>query len=229
VSAAISVGRIGDEPRANVPTHDVQGGAVDQEQDDERTMSAQRTAYIGLGSNLGQRARNLRQAIERLDDRGTQVGRVSTVYETEPVGPIREQPMFYNAVAELHTELESLDLLRHCQAVEAAMGRRRSVPKGPRVIDLDLLLVDEVELSHPDLELPHPNLTERAFVLLPLIELRPMATDPRDGQLLCRQLDPLLRKQHIRRVGSIGLLAAREDAQLEATPPPDAASAGSRR
>jgi 2-amino-4-hydroxy-6-hydroxymethyldihydropteridine diphosphokinase len=134
-------------------------------------------AAIALGSNLSSRfgapAENLREAIHRLDDLGT-VTAVSRFHETEPVG-YTQQPKFLNAVALLETEVSPLDLLRGLLAVEHSMGRDRgkSPPKGPRIIDLDLLLYGTLVLDDPALTLPHPSLHERRFVLAPLAEVAP--------------------------------------------------------
>jgi 2-amino-4-hydroxy-6-hydroxymethyldihydropteridine diphosphokinase len=132
---------------------------------------------IALGSNLSSRfgapADNLREAIHRLDDLGA-VTAVSRFHETEPVG-YTQQPRFLNAVVLLETEVSPLDLLRGLLAIEHSMGRDRakSPPKGPRLIDLDLLLYGDLVLDDPALTLPHPSLHERRFVLAPLAEVAP--------------------------------------------------------
>ena len=134
-------------------------------------------AAIALGSNLSSRfgapADNLREAIHRLDDLGT-VTAVSRFHETEPVG-FTQQPRFLNAVALLETDIRPLDLLRGLLAIEHSMGRDRakSPPKGPRIIDLDLLLYGSLVLDDAALTLPHPALHERRFVLVPLAEVAP--------------------------------------------------------
>ena len=139
-------------------------------------------AAIALGSNLSSRfgapADNLREAIHRLDDLGT-VTAVSRFHETEPVG-FTQQPRFLNAVALLETEVSPLDLLRGLLAIEHSMGRDRakSPPKGPRIIDLDLLLYGDLVLDDPALTLPHPSLHERRFVLAPLAEIAPAWRHP---------------------------------------------------
>jgi 2-amino-4-hydroxy-6-hydroxymethyldihydropteridine diphosphokinase len=119
------------------------------------------------------------------------------------VGPRRDQPRFYNAVAQVQTTLDPCALLKRCLEVEALMGRRREVVKGPRVIDIDLLLIGDLVASWPELTIPHPELSRRAFVLLPLLEISPMATDPRDDTLLCRLIDSLLRSQSIVKAGRL--------------------------
>ncbi len=138
------------------------------------------TAYIGLGSNLGDRMATLRTAVQRLETLGRITG-VSSLYETEPVGYL-EQPRFLNAVVALETALAPIDLLRALLGIERDLGRTRSFPNAPRTLDLDLLLVDDVILDTTELTLPHPRLHERAFVLVPLAEIAPEAVHPVSGQ-----------------------------------------------
>lgn len=128
------------------------------------------TAYLGLGSNLGDRLENLRSAVRLIASaRGVTVRRSSRVYETEPVGP--RQPPFLNAVVEVRTDLDPRGLLEACRAVEDELGRVRAERWGPRTIDVDLLSFDELTLDEPDLVVPHPRMHERGFVLVPLLEL----------------------------------------------------------
>jgi 2-amino-4-hydroxy-6-hydroxymethyldihydropteridine diphosphokinase len=147
-----------------------------------------RSAYLSLGSNLGDRRAHLEQSLARLVNPELQIKRLSSIYESEPMGPLTDQPDFLNAVAELETTLEPRELLAHCQAVEKALGRKRQIPKGPRTVDLDLLLIDQLVLHGPELILPHPELTRRAFVLEPLLEIAPALFDPRDRTPLARHL-----------------------------------------
>ena len=134
-------------------------------------------AAIALGSNLpssyGPSEVNLRTALTRLADLGHVIA-VSTFHTTDPVGYL-DQPRFLNAAALLETDLTPLDLLHSLLAIEHTMGRDRSTapPKGPRIIDLDLLLVDDLTVQTPELTLPHPALHERRFVLAPLAEIAP--------------------------------------------------------
>jgi 2-amino-4-hydroxy-6-hydroxymethyldihydropteridine diphosphokinase len=132
-------------------------------------------AYIGLGSNLGEREATLREALDRLasEDR-IEVVAVSSFRETDPVG-VLDQPRFVNAAAALETSLSPRDLLQRLLEVERALGRDRSKEErwGPRTIDLDLLLYGDEEVDEPGLTVPHPFLTERRFVLEPLLELDP--------------------------------------------------------
>lgn len=163
--------------------------------------------YVGLGSNLGDREALLARALAGLARRGVHVRRVSSVYESEPVGPVREQPAFYNAVAEVETELSPRAALRACLDVEQELGRERRVPQGPRNIDLDLLLADDLVACWPELQLPHPALTLRAFVLRPLLELRPDLADPRDGTLLATHLARVESTQVLRRLNDVAIAA----------------------
>jgi 2-amino-4-hydroxy-6-hydroxymethyldihydropteridine diphosphokinase len=127
------------------------------------------TVYLSLGSNLGDRELNLRTAISRLSALG-KVIRISSFYETEPVEFI-EQPWFLNCAIELQTSLTPQELLHGLLALERHMGRERFQPKGPRLIDLDILLFDDLTLHEPGLTIPHPALHERGFVLEPLAEI----------------------------------------------------------
>jgi 2-amino-4-hydroxy-6-hydroxymethyldihydropteridine diphosphokinase len=142
-------------------------------------------AYVGLGSNLGDREATLRAALGDLDSSpGVRVAAVSTLIETEPVGYL-DQPSFLNGVAALETELSPRALLDLLLAVERRHGRRREgVPQGgPRTLDLDLLLYGEAELDEPGLRVPHPRLHERAFVLGPLAELDSSLNIPAKGRV----------------------------------------------
>jgi 2-amino-4-hydroxy-6-hydroxymethyldihydropteridine diphosphokinase len=126
-------------------------------------------AFLGLGSNLGDRLANLRRAVALLDRDGIGVLRTSRVYETAPVGP--PQPDYLNAVVEVATDLDPHDLLRSCLEVEERMGRVRAERWGPRVIDIDVLTYGSEIIDDADLVVPHPRMHERAFVLVPLLEL----------------------------------------------------------
>jgi 2-amino-4-hydroxy-6-hydroxymethyldihydropteridine diphosphokinase len=126
---------------------------------------------LGLGSNLGDRLANLQAAVDGLAAvPGIRVRQCSRVYETEPVGG-PDQPDFLNAVVEVETGMEPAELLRECLAVEASLGRVRQERWGPRVIDIDILTCGRREIDEPGLQVPHPRLHERMFVLAPLLEL----------------------------------------------------------
>ena len=128
-------------------------------------------AYIGIGSNMGDSAASLRAAALRLADLGT-IAAASQVYETDPVG-YEDQPVFLNAVVALDTTLAPETLLAGLHAIEAEFKRERSIRWGPRTLDLDLIVYDDISLQRPELTLPHPRLFERAFVLVPLAEIAP--------------------------------------------------------
>jgi 2-amino-4-hydroxy-6-hydroxymethyldihydropteridine diphosphokinase len=135
-------------------------------------VAQSRRAYIGLGSNLGDRWRNLSEAVHTLEASGDVVA-VSAVYETEPVGGPENQDLYLNAVVELATTDDPRRLLERCRDLEARAGRVRTVRFGPRTLDADVLLVGELEVHDPDLVVPHPRMWERRFVLAPLAELAP--------------------------------------------------------
>lgn len=157
------------------------------------------TVYVGLGSNLGDRARAILLALHGLQALPkTRVVRISSLYQTRPWG-VAGQPDYYNLVAEIETGLEPLALLRHCLALESSLGRVR--PPGarwaPRPIDLDLLWVDGVTTQTPELTLPHPRLLQRAFVLVPLAELCPGL--PIEGRTVAEHLAMLNRAEPVSR------------------------------
>jgi 2-amino-4-hydroxy-6-hydroxymethyldihydropteridine diphosphokinase len=134
-------------------------------------------AFLGLGSNLGDRERFLADALGSLGD---SVRAVSDVYETEPVGGPGGQDPFLNLVAELDTDLEPHDLLAVCRRLESAAERVREVRWGPRTLDVDVLWIDGVVLDDPELTVPHPRMRQRRFVLAPLSELAPELVDSED-------------------------------------------------
>ena len=147
------------------------------------------TAYVALGSNLGDRLEHLRAAARRLDaTRGIDLVRSSRVYETEPVGP--RQPPYLNAVVEVETTLTPHELLEAARGVEDSLGRVRAERWGPRTIDVDILVYDELTVDEPDLEIPHPRMHERGFVLVPLGELDADAMLPGGRRLSTHRLSP---------------------------------------
>lgn len=142
-------------------------------------------ALLGIGSNLGDRLDTLQRAVDLLNaEPGIRVVRSSRVFETEPVGEV-EQPEFLNAVLEIDTDLEPRGLLAATQRVESALGRTREIRWGPRTLDVDVLLIDTLTIDDPALTVPHPRMHERAFVLVPLLDLRPTPSLP-DGTDLLR-------------------------------------------
>ena len=133
-------------------------------------------AYIALGANIGDSLSNMRAAVKALDlDGNCRVTQVSSLYKTAPVG-YRDQPEFLNAVVELRTTLSPGELLAVCDKIERRIGRKRTIRWGPRVIDIDILLYDDMTLCDGDLVLPHPRMMERSFVLVPLAEIAPELT-----------------------------------------------------
>ncbi len=163
----------------------------------------ERTGYLGLGSNVGDREEHLRAALRLLPEHGVQVEAVSSLYETEPVGEILDQPDFLNAAARIRTALEPEQLLDACKAIEIEQGRMFAGPRhGPRPLDLDLLLLGDVELDGERLRLPHREVTSRRFVLAPLLELDPELALP-DGTRLDAALAALGPGQRAERVGSL--------------------------
>jgi 2-amino-4-hydroxy-6-hydroxymethyldihydropteridine diphosphokinase len=151
------------------------------------------TVYIALGTNVGEREANLLQALQLLPESGVQIRRVSSIYETEPVDYL-DQEWFLNAVLEAQTELDALDLLSALRVIEARMGSNKAFAKGPRKIDLDILLYGNQTIDTPELQVPHPRMLERKFVLIPLAEIAPNLRHPswKSGvaQLLAGIRDP---------------------------------------
>jgi 2-amino-4-hydroxy-6-hydroxymethyldihydropteridine diphosphokinase len=127
--------------------------------------------YFGLGANLGDREAQIRTAVSKLEASDLRLIGMSSICETEPVG-LLDQPMFLNAVAEFESELSPRELLSRALRVEREMGRVRTVPNGPRNIDIDLLLCGDLAVNEPDLVVPHPRYREREFVMKPLRELQ---------------------------------------------------------
>jgi 2-amino-4-hydroxy-6-hydroxymethyldihydropteridine diphosphokinase len=136
-----------------------------------------KTVYLGLGSNMGDREAMLRSALAELASPRLDVRRVSPIYETEPMD-VPGQHWFLNMVAEAATELFPLQLLHYTSRIETRLGRRRLMPKGPRSIDIDILLYGNAIVTTTELELPHPRFRSRRFVLAPLADLAPDLRDP---------------------------------------------------
>jgi 2-amino-4-hydroxy-6-hydroxymethyldihydropteridine diphosphokinase len=135
------------------------------------------TVYLSLGSNLGNREGHLRRAIAALPPSGVQVQQVSSIYETEPVDYL-DQPWFLNCVLEAETDLQPLALLEALRSIESQLGGQKQFAKGPRKIDLDILLYGNETIATPELQVPHPRMLQRRFVLTPLAELAPELKHP---------------------------------------------------
>jgi 2-amino-4-hydroxy-6-hydroxymethyldihydropteridine diphosphokinase len=136
-----------------------------------------KTVYLGLGSNVGDRERNLAAAIEQLAGPGFRVTRVSSTFETEPID-FTAQRWFLNLVVEAETDLFPMQLLSRTLKIERSLGRVRTVKNGPRTIDIDILLYGKTVIHSASLEVPHPRIAERRFVLAPLAELAPDLRHP---------------------------------------------------
>ena len=158
--------------------------------------------YLGLGSNIGDRRAQLEKAVAALPENGVKVLASSSVYETEPVGLVLDQRQFYNACLRVETDHGPEELLRACKEVERSLGREPGGRRhGPRPSDVDVLLLDELEYASDRLTLPHPEVTSRRFVLVPLLELEPGLTLP-DGTSLPQALTALGGDgQEVRRAG----------------------------
>ena len=158
-------------------------------------------AYLSLGSNLGDREASLQEAVDRLHSLGTKVKRVSPVYETAPRDMIT-QPAFLNAVVEIETQLFPMQLLSLVMRIEREMGRKRIVAKGPRLIDVDVIAYGAFTVSTPQLQIPHPRMHERRFVLEPLAELAPEWRHPASRQTV-REMLAQVRDQQVRRASYV--------------------------
>jgi 2-amino-4-hydroxy-6-hydroxymethyldihydropteridine diphosphokinase len=157
-----------------------------------------KTVYLSIGSNLGGRERNLRDALGLLAGPSLRILRVSSFYETEP-RDVPDQPWFVNAVVEAETDLFPKQLLARLQKIERQLGRKRIRPKGPRTIDIDILLYGEAVIATDDLTVPHPRMGERRFVLEPLAELGPELRHPVTRRTV-REMLRAVAGQQVRRV-----------------------------
>jgi len=155
--------------------------------------------YLALGSNIGEREQNLREAIRLLGAANIRITKISSIYETEPVDYL-DQPWFLNAVLVAQTELPPAQLLGILRAIESQMGSKKAFAKGPRLIDLDILLYDDAAIDTPDLQVPHPRMLQRNFVLIPLAEIAPALRHPSwsasVAELLSRSQDPGMVRKH---------------------------------
>lgn len=164
-----------------------------------REKAKMNRAFIGLGTNIEPRKQYLDQAIEKLSHHGEiDVVKMSSIYETPPVGYL-DQATFLNMVVEVTTSLKNLALLKACQQIEQDLGRERTIKNGPRTIDLDILLYNHEYRELEGLQLPHPRMHERAFVLVPLSEIAPEQIIPTSG----KSVEELLRDCPTREVNEI--------------------------
>lgn len=147
------------------------------------------TVYLGLGSNLGDRLANIKKALHMLESR-VDMQAVSSVYETEPWG-LKSQPWFLNVVCSAETDLVPHALLDFLKRIERQLGRQHTVRYGPRRIDIDILFYNDQVIDDPKLRIPHPRLAERAFVLIPLVEIAPDLDHPETGETLRAMLTEL--------------------------------------
>ncbi|MBM7650279.1 2-amino-4-hydroxy-6-hydroxymethyldihydropteridine diphosphokinase [Bacillus ectoiniformans] len=155
-------------------------------------------AYLSLGTNIGDRGDNLQRALKMMDsDKDVQIERVSSIYETEPVG-YTEQAPFLNMAVCVATGLSAEELLDRCLGVERELGRVREFKWGPRIIDLDILLYNHDNIESETLIIPHPRMHERAFVLIPLLEIDSTIIFPADGTLLKEALCSIQGKEGVR-------------------------------
>ncbi|MCX5718245.1 MAG: 2-amino-4-hydroxy-6-hydroxymethyldihydropteridine diphosphokinase [Nitrospirae bacterium] len=148
------------------------------------------TAYIGIGSNIGNREDNCQKAIKLIEKNGIAVRKQSSMYETEPWG-IKDQPKFINMAIDVETDKKPEELLRILKEIEKEIGRTETTKWGPRVIDLDILFYDDLILKTDNLEIPHPLMHERDFVLKPLSEIAPDKRHPVTGKTVKKMLNQL--------------------------------------
>ncbi len=154
-------------------------------------------AYLGLGSNLGDRAANIRQGVDRLGDVSTELT-MSSLYETPPAG-FADQPPFLNGACRIWTPLDPFELLRAVNDIMSCLGHNRPVPDAPRALDVDILLHGRAVLTAPHLTVPHPRMAERPFVLVPLEEIGPGFVHPVTGETIREMLQKLPKRAEVRK------------------------------
>lgn len=159
--------------------------------------------YLGLGSNLGDRQSRLDQALDLLSQR-LRMGQVSSIYDTEPVGNT-SQPRFLNQVCEVYTRLAPHELLALAKGIELKLGRATGKANAPRPIDIDILFYNEQVIKTPELTIPHPRLTRRAFVLVPLAEIAPNLVHPANGKTVKQLLASLNEVQGVLKLDNTGV------------------------
>jgi len=155
--------------------------------------------YLSLGSNVGDREANLRGAIAALAAAGVRVKRVSSFYETEPVD-LLEQPWFLNCVVEGETEIGALELLQTLRLIESRMGSKKLVAKGPRLLDMDILLYGDEAIDTGELQVPHPRMHLRKFVLVPLTEIAPGLRHPSWSKTAAEKLAETVDRSLVRKI-----------------------------
>jgi 2-amino-4-hydroxy-6-hydroxymethyldihydropteridine diphosphokinase len=166
------------------------------------SRSDSRVAFLGLGSNLGDREANINKALVELVRLGRcSLRKVSSLYETKPVG-IEDQPQFLNMAAEVETGLAPKQLLERIREVERRIGREKTFKWGPRVIDIDILLYDDLHVAEDNLEIPHPEMHRRGFVLIPLAEIAPSAKHPVLG-LTVLELSEAVGSEGVSKIASV--------------------------
>ena len=159
------------------------------------------TVYLALGSNVGDREANLRRAIQLLKHSAITITRLSSIYETEPVDYV-DQPWFLNAALEAQTDLLPAQLLATLRGIESQMGNIKVISKGPRLIDLDILLYNDLVIDTPTLQIPHPRMLQRNFVLVPLADIAPHFRHPSWAANVVEILDNSPDHSSVRKISS---------------------------